>query len=142
MTIEPARRDDLPGAITLLETLGLPPDGLADHVGSLLVARQEGTLAGTAALEIYGDAALLRSVAIATPFQRRGLGLELTEAALRLARSRGIEEVFLLTTTAERFFPRVGFEVVSRADVPAAVQQSVEFTSACPASATVMRKRL
>ena len=142
MTIEPARRDDLPGAITLLETLGLPPDGLADHVGSLLVARQEGTLAGTAALEIYGDAALLRSVAIATPFQRRGLGLELTQAALQLARSRGIEEVFLLTTTAERFFPRVGFEVVSRADVPPAVQQSVEFTSACPASAIVMRKRL
>ena len=142
MTIEPARRDDLPGAITLLETLGLPPDGLADHVGSMLVARQEGTLAGTAALEIYGDAALLRSVAIATPFQRRGLGLELTQAALQLARSRGIEEVFLLTTTAERFFPRVGFEVVSRADVPPAVQQSVEFTSACPASAIVMRKRL
>jgi amino-acid N-acetyltransferase len=50
--------------------------------------------------------------------------------------------VFLLTTTAEGFFPRFGFEAVRHADVPASVQASVEFQSACPASAIVMRKRL
>jgi amino-acid N-acetyltransferase len=50
--------------------------------------------------------------------------------------------VFLLTTTAERFFPRFGFEEIARDEVPASVQASVEFQSACPASAIVMRKRL
>jgi amino-acid N-acetyltransferase len=50
--------------------------------------------------------------------------------------------VFLLTTTAERFFPKFGFEQIDREQVPASVQQSVEFQSACPASAIVMRKLL
>ena len=69
-----------------------------------------------------------------------GLGHRLTEAALALADRLGAPAVFLLTTTAERFFPRFGFRVVSRDEVPPGVQQSVEFRSACPASATVMRR--
>jgi amino-acid N-acetyltransferase len=72
--------------------------------------------------------------------QGQRLGHRLTEAALGLARSRGLTTVFLLTTTAEHFFPRFGFERISRADVPASVQASIEFQSACPASAVVMRK--
>jgi len=47
-----------------------------------------------------------------------------------------------LTTTAEGFFPKFGFERIPRADVPARVQESVEFVSACPASAVVMRNTL
>jgi amino-acid N-acetyltransferase len=47
-----------------------------------------------------------------------------------------------LTTTAERYFPKFGFERIERNDVPASVQASVEFTSACPSSAIVMRKPL
>jgi amino-acid N-acetyltransferase len=50
--------------------------------------------------------------------------------------------VFLLTTTAEAFFPKFGFEQIQRIDVPISLQASVEFQSACPASAIVMRKRL
>jgi amino-acid N-acetyltransferase len=66
----------------------------------------------------------------------------LTEAALDLARNRGVDTAFLLTTTAATFFPKLGFERISRADVPESVQASVEFQSACPDSAVVMRKRL
>jgi amino-acid N-acetyltransferase len=50
--------------------------------------------------------------------------------------------VFLLTTTAERFFPKFGFEQIARDEVPASVKASVEFRSACCASAIVMRKQL
>ena len=53
-----------------------------------------------------------------------------------------LELCLLLTTTAEKFFPRFGFEQIAREDVPPSVQASVEFTSACPTSAIVMRKRL
>ena len=66
----------------------------------------------------------------------------LTEAALALARARDERAVFLLTTTADRFFPRFGFERITREDVPESVRQSIEFESACPASAIVMRKLL
>ena len=50
--------------------------------------------------------------------------------------------VYLLTTTADGFFPRFGFSRITRDDVPDSVKGSVEFRSACPASAVVMRKVL
>ena len=50
--------------------------------------------------------------------------------------------MYLLTTTAERYFARFGFVQIARDDVPGAVQQSVEFREACPASAVVMRTEL
>jgi amino-acid N-acetyltransferase len=71
-----------------------------------------------------------------------GLGNRLTAAAIEDARRRALPALYLLTTTAERFFPRFGFERISRDDVPASVQASIEFREACPASALVMRKRL
>jgi len=66
----------------------------------------------------------------------------LTDAAIRLARDLQVPAIYLLTTTADRYFPKFGFEPIQRADVPPMVQTSVEFTSACPSSATVMRKSL
>jgi amino-acid N-acetyltransferase len=142
MTIETASVHDLLRIHELLDRHHLPLAGLDEHIATLLVARDGSQVVGTAALELYGDGALLRSVAVDSGQQGRGLGHELTEAALRLARAHGAQQVFLLTTTAETFFPRFGFEAIGRADVPASVQTSVEFQSACPASAVVMRKRL
>ena len=81
-------------------------------------------------------------MAVAPELQGHGIGRELTDAAIRLADDLHLPAIYLLTTTAERFFPKFGFERIARADVPASVQASVEFTSACPSSATVMRKSL
>jgi arsenate reductase len=142
MTIDAATDRDLPAVRRLLERLRLPLDGVDDHVRTLLVAREDGQIVGTAGLEVYADAALLRSVAVGPTQQGRRIGHQLTDAALRLARTRGVATVYLLTTTAERFFPKFGFEQIAREEVPAAVRSSVEFRSACPTSATVMRKRL
>ncbi|HET9358103.1 MAG TPA: arsenic resistance N-acetyltransferase ArsN2 [Vicinamibacterales bacterium] len=140
--IEAAIEGDLPAVRDLLARLQLPLDEIDDHVQTMIVAREEGQVVGTAALEVYADGALLRSVAVNPARQGRRLGHQLTEAALRLARTRGADTVFLLTTTAERFFPRFGFEPIARDEVPASVLASVEFRSACCASAIVMRKRL
>lgn len=137
-----ASESDLPAVRDLLARLDLPLDEIDDHVQTMIVAREEGQVVGTAALEVYADGALLRSVAVDPARQGRRLGHQLIEAALRLARTRGAGTVFLLTTTAERFFPKFGFETIARDEVPASVLASVEFRSACPASATVMRMRL
>ena len=51
-------------------------------------------------------------------------------------------ELHLLTTTAAPCFERFGFAVVSRADVPCEIQQTVEFSRACPDTATVLRLQL
>jgi amino-acid N-acetyltransferase len=140
--IESATDRDLPEVHSLLQRLRLPLEGVDDHVKTMVVARDDGHVVGTAALELYDDGALLRSVAVDPIRQGQRLGHELTEAALRLAASYRAGAVFLLTTTAERFFPKFGFEPITRDDVPPSVQESVEFRSACPASAIVMRKRL
>ena len=140
--IDAATDGDRPEIHDLLERLRLPLDGVDDHMRTMLVAREGSRIVGTAALELYADGALLRSVAVDPARQGRRLGHELTEAALQLARTHGALSVFLLTTTAERFFPRFGFEAIAREDVPASVRASVEFESACPVSAIVMRRRL
>jgi arsenate reductase len=140
--VEDARPDDAGAILDLLQRSHLPTEGLMDHIGSALVARQNGRVVGTAALEVYADGALLRSVAVDPLLRGTGLGHRLTETALARAEARGLPAVFLLTTTAERFFPRFGFRRIDRAAVPGGVRQSVEFTSACCASAIVMRKLL
>ena len=141
--IDAAQSADAAAIFALLEQQHLPLDGLRDHLATTLVARSDdGQIVGSAALEIYPDGALLRSVAIVADRQHSGLGRQLTESAIALARDRHVRAIYLLTTTAEQYFLRFGFERIARAEVPPGVQTSVEFTSACPSSATVMRKTL
>jgi amino-acid N-acetyltransferase len=141
-SIEPARPADLDEVLALLQRSGLPLDGAADCVRAMLVLRAADGVSGCAALELYGEDALLRSVVVDASRRGTGEGLALTRAALQMAAERGARSVYLLTTTAAAFFPRFGFAPVSREEVPAAVRQSVEFTSACPASAVVMVARV
>jgi amino-acid N-acetyltransferase len=141
-TIEAARPKDATAIFNLLSDNELPLDGVADCLNSAFVARDGDRVVGVAALEIYRDGALLRSVAVDASARGRGLGERLTTAALELATTVDLPAVYLLTTTAAHFFPKSGFVQIPRADVPAGVQQSVEFQSACPATAIVMRRQL
>jgi amino-acid N-acetyltransferase len=140
--IETASPADADAVLRLLDQHHLPLNGLEDHLSTTLIARQDGQIIGSAALEMYPDGALLRSVAVAPALQGHGLGHELTDAAIRLARDLQVPAIYLLTTTAAQYFPKFGFECIQRADVPPTVQTSIEFISACPSSATVMRKAL
>jgi amino-acid N-acetyltransferase len=124
--------------LALLSRGDLPHAGLAEHFDAALVACDGEVVVGSAALELYGEAALLRSVAVAEGQRGQGLGRQLTRAALDLARAQGVRRVYLLTTTAEGYFPSFGFAPIARAEVEPAVQISAEFTDACPASAAVL----
>jgi amino-acid N-acetyltransferase len=135
-----ATPSDFDVVAALLERESLPLAGLQNQFDHTLVARVGARIVGCAALEVYQDGALLRSVAVDAAHRGTGLGIELTRAALRLAEAHRIGAVYLLTTTAERFFPRFGFEVIDREDVPCSVAGSAEFRGACPSSAVVMRK--
>ena len=141
--VGPMKAGELEGVLALLRRLGLPIEGLAEHAGTALVARERGgAIVGSAALEVHGSEALLRSVAVDPAWQGSGLGRRLTQAALGLASRLGLSRVYLLTETAEKFFPKFGFREVKRDEVPAGVRDSVEFRLACPASAVAMEKRL
>jgi N-acetylglutamate synthase-like GNAT family acetyltransferase len=140
--IERALPADAEALLALIERAQLPSDGLASHLDAALVAREGERIIGSAAIEVYEDGGLLRSVAVEADRRGTGLGAHLTAAAIEDARRRALPALYLLTTTAERFFSRFGFERIPRDEVPASVQASIEFREACPASATVMRKRL
>ena len=131
-----ARGGDLPEVLALLEESGLPKEGLEGHLA--LTAREGKRVVGSAALELYGPSALLRSVAVADGRRGEGLGGRLTRQALRLAREHGARREYLLTEPADGFFPRFGFRPVPRSEVPEMVRRSVEFVSACPQSARAM----
>lgn len=136
--IRPALPSDWDAIAALLEQSALPLDDAREHITDFLVAETNTSLAGCAGIERHGSAGLLRSVAVAPSHRGIGLGVALVEAALHRAREAGMTTVTLLTTTADRFFPRFGFRATDRASVPTALLESVEFRTACPATATVM----
>jgi len=136
--IRPALPDDLPAIEALLVTSGLPTAGVAAALGSFLVAEHEGTLVGVVGVEQCCDYGLLRSTAVDAGWRSRGLGRQLVERAIASSESRGLHALYLLTTTAERYFPSFGFTTTTREQVPEVVRDTVEFRSACPASAVVM----
>jgi len=142
VTIERATPEDGEAILELLRASALPDAGLLDHLATALVARSPDRVVGTAVLEVYDAGALLRSVAVDTTLRGHGVGRRLVAAALDLAGTLRVPAVYLLTTTAEGYFPRFAFSPVSRGDVPRGLLQSVEFQSACPASAIVMMKAL
>ena len=142
VTITTAATGDIDAIVEFLAANKLPEAGLREHGTDLLVARQAARLVGTAALEVYGDSALLRSVAVDSATRGTGLGRALTQASLERAAIRGVRRVFLLTETAPGFFTKFGFTDVPRADVPASIRATVEFAAACPASARVMMLEL
>ncbi len=140
--IVPATAADLDRVLELLEHNHLPRAEIERHVDTLLVAWEGDRIVGCGAVELYGKAGLVRSIAVDLPHRGLGLGIQLTEAVLALARSHGLKTVYLLTETAQGFFPRFGFRSIRREEVDQAVKRSVEFTKACAETAHVMRAEL
>lgn len=139
VVIRGATPNDWEAVAALLAASSLPLDGAREHLDGFVLAERAGATVGCAAVERYGDGGLLRSVAVAPSERGKGTGAALVSRCVADARAAGIGTLVLLTTTAERYFPRFGFEVIDRTSVAEAVRESAEFRGACPASATVMR---
>ena len=141
--VRAATPNDVYTIVSLVRARELPSDGLADlvraHPQHVLLAELSGIVVGVGALDVQGSSALLRSVAVASDLSTLGVGSRLVTDLLTLARANSLTAVYLLTTTAEAWFPRFGFQVVERAHVPTEIANTIEFTKACPSSATVMQ---
>ncbi len=139
-SIQLAIADDRAAIIDLLESLHLPTVDLPVSLDNFVIAKEKEMVVGSSGLELYGSVTLLRSLAVATHLQGQGLGNLLYRAALDLAQEKGVAEIYLITTTAANFFLKQGFRKVERAQVPTAIQQTAQFASVCPSSATIMQK--
>ena len=137
VTIEPAKRGDLPAIEGLLTEAGLPTD-VAPHLGDFVVARHDGKVVGCTGMEIQGTDALFRSLAVSPVYRGAGLGRRLYEALAAKARSKGVERAYLLTTTIAPLAEAWGFRLIDRDRVPAAIRATTQLQGACCASAVAM----
>ena len=138
--ITAAGRKDAPAIAALLRAADLPHEDFADHLGHFLVARHAGAVAGAIGFELHGADALLRSLVVALELRGAGLGGRLVERLTAAAQAKGVKRFFLLTTTAEAFFAKRGFQKADRRSVPAAIAGTKEFNSLCPVSAICMTR--
>ena len=133
----------LPAVSRLLNEAALPTSDLTPAKLEHFLARGRGDAPeGVVGLELYPPVALLRSLAVAVSARGQGIGSALLADAERYAREHQVKQIYLLTTTAERFFARAGYERVERDAAPQAIQETQEFSTLCPASSALMRKRL
>lgn len=142
VTLESADAQGLSYVETLLEENELPTADVRATADCFYVAFDGESRVGIGGLEGYGAVGLLRSVVVDRPYRGEGFGTALCDALESTATDRGIETLFLLTTTAAGFFEARDYLEVDRDDVPDAIRQTREFEDLCPSSATCMRKAL
>jgi amino-acid N-acetyltransferase len=132
------------GAVTrLLTEAGLPWSDLTPaHLAHFFWCGSTSAPDGIVGVELYESVALLRSLAVSASCRGRGCGTALVAQAERFAQSQGAKDIYLLTTTAERFFERLGYARVQREAAPAAIKCTQEFTTLCSSSSSLMSKRL
>jgi amino-acid N-acetyltransferase len=136
--VRPATAEDLAAVERLLTESHLPLAGVRESLKDFVVAHAGDALVGVAGLEVCCDNALLRSVAVAPEWRSHGVGRTLVTRVIADAEARGIHALYLLTTTAEHYFPSFGFRTTTRDAVPEDIRATGEFQGTCPASATVM----
>ena len=139
--IEPV--SPLSEVLPLLKDCGLPVSDLAPDSPPLFFGVRSGDgLVAVVGLEIFGAVGLLRSLAVAPGHRGRGLGRALAAFVEDFAAGLGVERLFLLTTTAEAFFARLGYGPTPRESAPEAIRATAQFAALCPASSAFMAKRV
>jgi amino-acid N-acetyltransferase len=136
-------RPALSAARTLLASAGLPTEDLTErHCEHFFYVGTAEVLSGLVGLEIFGDVALLRSLAVVAGEREKGAGSALVTRAEQAARDAGVGTIYLLTTTAETFFARRGYQRTPRELAPPAIRATREFAGLCPASSAFMIRTL
>ncbi len=126
--MRPAQRADMAPIRELLATVGLHEPARDEQLGSFYVLRNEKGTAGCVALDVHGDDAILRALAVDPEFRGAGYGWMLADMAVGQARWRGVRRIYLLTEAASDFFAaKFGFRVVDRSTLSKRIVASETF---------------
>ena len=129
-------------AHSLLDESGLPHADLDAPGVRLFGFFLDDELAGMVGLESYDGVGLLRSLAVAPMYRGTGLGAVMTAHAERRADEAGIDQLYLLTTSAADFFLRLGYRTADRSEAPDTIRRTAQFAGLCPASSSMLTKRV
>jgi amino-acid N-acetyltransferase len=129
--------------MNLLAACSLPNSDIsAKNLQHFFGCGEESNPGGVVGVELYGDIALLRSLAVHKDARGKGCGKRLVQEVEQYAQRSGAKRLYLLTTTAETFFEGLKYVPVSRESLPEAIRSTTQFSSLCSTSATVMFKVL
>jgi len=140
--IQPSQDSHFPDIIRLLKINDLDSTDLNNDNVQLFTGVADGALAGIIGLELYKNIGLLRSLAVKNAFRDQSLGEKLIEYVFKRCRADGIGELYLLTTTAAKYFTKHGFQEIDRVDVPDEIKRTSQFSEFCPSTATVLMLNL
>ncbi len=127
----------------LLQTCTLPSSDLKINSCCLFFGLYDkDALTACIGVELYGSLALLRSLAVLPESRGKENGIALVNHIEALCKTKDIQEIYLLTTTAALFFKPLGYTSIPRDLVPEAIMNSSQYSSVCPDSATIMVKKL
>ena len=136
----PARVSDMPAIRALLERTSMGDPASDGDFPSFFHLRNEAGTVGCVALEVLGEDAILRSLAVDPDARGTGYGWILADTAIQQARLRGVRRLYLLTEFASDFFAaKFGFRVVDRSTASPAVARSRTFQSSTGSSFVAMR---
>ncbi|XVH31297.1 arsenic resistance N-acetyltransferase ArsN2 [Haloferacaceae archaeon DSL9] len=97
---------------------------------------------GAGGIEQYGSDGLLRSVVVERSVRGAGVGTALCDALEARAAATGVDDLYLLTTTATGFFADRGYAELPRTAVSETIRRTTEFVLLCPETAVCMRKSI
>jgi UDP-N-acetylmuramate: L-alanyl-gamma-D-glutamyl-meso-diaminopimelate ligase len=139
--IKPAKRSDMAAIRGMLETSGMSDEPARDEqFTSFFVLSNEEGIRGSVALEVLGDDAVLRALAVHPDARGTGYGWMLADMAVGQARWRGVRRIYLLTENASDFFAaKFGFRIVDRSTLGKQVSHNETFTAERGAGLVAMR---
>lgn len=125
----PAQRHHLAPIVALLDELALDSHDVDEEkMSDFLALENENGVMGCVGLEVFGEDAVLRSLAVAPAGRGIGYGWMLADTVINLARFRGVKRLYLVTAEASDFFAaKHGFRIVDLSTAPPAVTESTTF---------------
>ncbi len=142
LQLKHAKLEDLPLIKDLLLKENLPASDIVMDIIHIFLFYDKKNLVGMTGLENFREHGLLRSVVVVDEFKGKGKGKTMCMLTMEKALEMGVEELYLLTETAEDFFKSQGFETVNKEEAPGFIKSTTEFKNLSPASAAFMRKNL
>lgn len=141
MNIVPASQNSFTAAIDLLKKNNLPTEDI-DAGTQLFVVEEGDKVIATVAVEYDYDNALLRSLSVSEEKRKTGIGADLVNFIEDYVQKQGVQNLFLLTTTAADFFTKRGYYIIDRSNVPEFIKNTKEYRVICASSSTLMKKQL
>lgn len=116
VTYRAATLDDIPAMTAVLEAAHLPARLLEPFIETFLVAESAGAVVACGGIEVHGDTAVLRSVAVDEALRGAGVGRVLSEHLVELASACRASDIYLFTADAWPFWQKRGFTEITLDD--------------------------